>query len=173
MNLLTPFPPPPLSSDQGLQGDFTQQEPEAAAGGGAGPGQLHEQGPEGQRVRLQGVLAQQDRRHQVQHRQVRKRWAGVGGAGGAGCAGAGGGVFLVLVFFHASRVDVCVQERHSAELPDHHPAEEVPQGPGVPGGAAEHLRGGKSQVGGRTWSHAAAAGRTFFYNTDVMVFLAA
>lgn len=50
-----------LSSDEGIEGDLTQQEPEAALGGGAGLWKLHEQGPEGERLRLQGVFAQQDR----------------------------------------------------------------------------------------------------------------
>lgn len=50
---------------------------------------------------------------------------------------------------------MCVQERHSAQLPDHHPGEEVSQSHGVPGGAAEHLGGCKSQVGGGTWRHTA------------------
>lgn len=49
-----------LSSDQGFEGDPTQQEPEAAVGGGAGLWKLHEQGSEGERIRLQGVFAQQD-----------------------------------------------------------------------------------------------------------------
>lgn len=50
-----------LSSDEGIKGDLTQQEPEAALGGGAGLWKLYEQGSEGECLRLQGVFAQQDR----------------------------------------------------------------------------------------------------------------
>lgn len=62
-----------LSSDQGLQRGAAQPQSEAAAGGGAGLWELHEQRPEGQCLWLQSVLAQQDRRHKVEHRQVRGR----------------------------------------------------------------------------------------------------
>lgn len=50
-----------LSSDEGIEGDLTQQEPEAALGGGAGLWKLYEQGSERECLRLQGVFAQQDR----------------------------------------------------------------------------------------------------------------
>ena len=43
---------------------------------------------------------------------------------------------------------LCLQKHHSPALPDHHPGEEIPQSPDVPGGPAEHLRGSQSQVGG-------------------------
>lgn len=42
----------------------------------------------------------------------------------------------------------CLQEHHSPALPDHHPGEEIPQSPDVPGGPEESLRGSQSQVGG-------------------------
>ena len=56
-----------------VQGGGPEQEADSDPGGGAGFRQLHEQGPERQRVRLQGLQPQQDRRHQVQHRQVGHR----------------------------------------------------------------------------------------------------
>ena len=46
------------------------------------------------------------------------------------------------------RASVCLQEHHSAALPDHHPGEEIPQSPDVPGGPAESLRSRQSQVRG-------------------------
>lgn len=64
-----------LSSDEGIEGDLTQQEPEAALGGGAGLWKLYEQGSEGECLRLQGVFAQQDRWYQIQYRQVRLKAA--------------------------------------------------------------------------------------------------
>lgn len=53
-----------------VQGGGPEQEDDSDPGGGAGLRQLHEQGPERQRLRLQGLQSQQDRWHQVQHRQV-------------------------------------------------------------------------------------------------------
>lgn len=46
---------------------------------------------------------------------------------------------------------VFLQKHHSAALPDHHPGEEIPQGPPVPGRAAECPRGSQGQVGRATF----------------------
>lgn len=50
-----------------LQGSAAEQQPPAAAGGGSGLWELYEQGPEGQRLRVQDLQPQQDCRYQVQH----------------------------------------------------------------------------------------------------------
>lgn len=55
------------STDQGLKRGVAQSKSQAAAGGGAGVWQLHEQRTERQRIWLQNLFAQQDCRHQVQH----------------------------------------------------------------------------------------------------------
>ena len=59
-----------FSYPERIQGGGPEQEDDSDPGGGAGLWQLHEQGPERQCLRLQGLQSQQDRWHQVQHRQV-------------------------------------------------------------------------------------------------------
>lgn len=171
-----------LSSDQGVEGDFTQQKPEAAAGGGAGLWKLHEQGSEGERLRLQGVFAQQDRWYQIQYRQVRtffscntktfrqsqkerheiykshiwnRECVNIDETpDGFSCLNLHNKSNILHIWHvhcfegRSSSVCLCLQKHHSPALPDHHPGEEIPQSPDVPGGPAEYLRGSQSQVGG-------------------------
>lgn len=61
------------SHPERLRGGGPEQASDSGPGGGAGLWKLHEQGPAGERLRIQGFQPEQDRRHQVEHRQVGNR----------------------------------------------------------------------------------------------------